>query len=176
MKAYVPFVIALFACCENLTTILNACAGARGTAKDIIEAYVTCEDDLTAIGTPASHVISTVTMDTDKVWYKWDIDTVGSSFKVATQGEGQAQEYVTTVILRIAGMASGVSYGLNDLIRGNAMLIIKDKNGNKLLIGALGDGANVTVDQQNDPNGYIVTFKYTSPNLPYFYSGSITLS
>ncbi len=115
-------------------------------------------------------------MDTDKVWYKWDIDTVGSSFKVATQGEGQAQEYVTTVILRIAGMASGVSYGLNDLIRGNAMLIIKDKNGNKLLIGALGDGANVTVDQQNDPNGYIVTFKYTSPNLPYFYSGSITLS
>lgn len=164
------------ACCENLATILNACAGSRGTAKDIIKFYIACEDDVATIGAATAHVVSTITMEDTKVFFQWDIDPVGSSWKVTTQGEGQAKEYLMTAIVKITGVAAAVSNGLDSLIKGNAIGIIHDKNGLKQIIGAVDDGANVSIEAQNDPNGYIVTFTYTSGHMPYFFSGTVPLT
>jgi hypothetical protein len=177
MKFSGPFILSLMACCENLATIQSACAGGRGTAKDVIKAYIACEDDIATIPAATNHVISTdITFEATKHWFEIDIDKVGSSFNFASQGEGQSKEYLNTAVLFVAGISADVTNALNSLIRGNANFLVKDKNGNHFLFGALGDGADVAITAQNDRNGYIITITYASANMPYFYTGAITLA
>lgn len=165
------------ACCENNKNIKNACAGNRGTATDVTKVYIACEDDVTAIPAASAHVISTnITMAEDKTFFQWDIDPVGSSWKIDTIGDGQAQEYEFTGIYRIVGVAPAETYALDSLIKGNALFIQKDKNAHKMLVGALDDGATVKVAAANSPNAYTITVSYKGPHMPYFYTGTITIA
>lgn len=165
---------ALMACCTALAHIPKA-GCVRTTAKDIIAAWITCDSDVAAIPAAAGHIISgDITFVGDEHWYTVGLDKVGSSFDFASQGEGDSKEYLNTVILFVPGVGPVVSAIVTGMIRGTYNLLIKDKNGNHHLIGGLGDGANVAVQAKNDRNGYILTFTYSSADLPYNYTGAIT--
>lgn len=163
-------------CCENLAAIKTACSGGRGTAKDIVKAWIICEDDIVSIPDPDSddHTISSdMELADGKVWNQIDLDPVGSSFSFDSQGEGQSQEYQNVGVLFIAGVSSDVNHILNSLIKGNPIVLLRDKNGNTWLFGAEGYGATVKLSAKNDRNGYTMTVTDNSPNLPYNYTGEI---
>jgi len=165
------------ACCENLGHVLTACAGDRGTAKDVVKAYVACTEDITTIPAATDHVISSdIEFEALAHWWQLDIDKVGSSFSFASEGEGQSKQYLNTAIIFIAGVAADVTNAINSLIRGQATFLIQDKNGNKHLIGALDDGADVAIVAANDRNGYTLTITWASTNMPYFYTGAVTIA
>lgn len=163
-------------CVENLANIQTACAGGRQTAKDVIKAYVARTEDITAIPSATSHIISgDITFETGEHFYQIDIDKVGSSYNFASQGEGQSKEYLNTAVIFIAGVKADVNNAINDLIRGESTWLIQDKNGNTFLIGELNSGADVAIVAQNDRNGYTLTITWSSSHMPYQYTGAITL-
>jgi hypothetical protein len=149
----------------------------RGTAKDVIKAWISGDDAIDTIPAAVDHVISDdITFLAENHWYTVGLDKVGSSFNFQSQGEGQSKEYANTVILFVAGVGPVVSKIVTGFIRGRYNLLIQDANGNKHLLGAYGDGAEVSVQVQNDRNGYILTFLHNSADLPFNYTGAITIA
>lgn len=161
--------------CDTLETITHAC-GSRGTAKDVIQAFVACTGEIDTIPAAANHVISTdITFLEDGHFFEIGIDKVGSSFNFASQGEGLSKEYLNTAVIFINGVAAAVSKVITGMINGTYVFIIKDKNANQWLLGAMGDGCEVAITAQNDRNGYTLTVTWTSTHLPYNYTGEILL-
>lgn len=160
--------------CGALGAIAKALC-ARGTAKDVVRAWITDDQDVATIPAATNHVISgDITFTDSAVWYEIGIDKVGSSFAFQSTGEGLSKEFQNTVILFVNGVDATVSKIVTQFIRGTYNLLIQDKNGNKHLIGALQDGAEVSVLAQNDRNGYVITAQWNSVDLPYNYTGAIT--
>jgi hypothetical protein len=173
MKLF-PLINTLMACCSAMAHIPKPTC-VRGTATDIISAWITCDTDVADIPAATNHVISSdITFTGDEHWYTIGLNKVGSSYEFASQGEGDAKQYINTVILQVSGVGPVVSAIVTGMIRGTYNLLVKDKNGNIHLIGALGDGADVGVVVKNSPNGYTLTFTYSSADLPYNYTGAIT--
>lgn len=168
--------ILLGTCCTTMAHI-PAPGCTRGAAKDILAAWITCDSDVLAIPAAVNHVISSdITFNEGEHWYTVGLDKVGSSFEFASSGEGHAKEYINTVIVQVAGVGPVVSNIVSGMIRGSYNLLVRDKNGNTFLIGALADGATVAVVAKNNPNGYTLTFTWTSAELPYNYTGAITVA
>lgn len=166
------------ACCENLAAVLSACAANRGTAKGLKgELFLACIEDVTSVPSATAHAISgDIVMEDGKLFYSIRYDKVGSSMRSEAQGEGQSKYYLNTATIFIPGLASSLSNIFSPTIRGEYMCIIPDKNNNKRLVGAVGDGAYIAVvEQTDDRNGMILTITWESSELPYYYNGAITL-
>lgn len=147
----------------------------RGTAKEVVNAWIACDESILDIPEAVDHIIAgDITFDEGEHWYTVGLDKVGSSFNFQSQGEGQSKSYLCTVILFVPGVGPVVSNIVTGFIRGTYNLLIKDKNKNVHLIGDLADGAEVGVQAQNDRNGYILTFTFESADLPFNYTGAIT--
>ena len=147
----------------------------RTTAKEVVDAYIARDEDILAIPSATNHVISgDITFNDEEHWYRIGLDKVGSSFKFTSQGEGQSKEYLNTVILFVNGVGPVVSNIVSGWIRGTFNLLVKDKNLNWHLLGALQDGCDVSVEAANDRNGYTLTFTFIGTDLPYNYTGAIT--
>lgn len=164
-------------CCAANKNIKNACKGERNTATEVTKIYIACEDAVTSIPADVDHVVSSdIVLADGEAFFQWDIDKVGSSWKITTEGDGQAKQFLFTGIYRITGIAAAVSASLDGLIKGNSIFMQKDKNDLVQIIGAVDDGANVSIEAQNDPNGYIVTVTWRSFHMPYFYTGTIEVA
>ena len=160
--------------CGTLGAIEKALCN-RGTAKDVTRAWIAAEEDILAIPSATDHIISgDITFNDEEHWYEIGIDKVGSSFSFDSAGEGLSKEFANTAIIFINGVAPVVSKIVTQLIRGNFMLLIQDKNGHRHLLGALGDGAEIGISAKNDRNGYTLTALWNSTDLPYNYTGAIT--
>lgn len=164
-------------CCASNKNIKNACEGNRKTSQDILTFYVACISDVASVPAAVNHIVSgNIEMLDDATFFKWDVDPTGSTYTSDTQGEGEAQEFITTGVARITGMAADVHNALTGRIRGRSFVIIRDKNGLYHLIGAVDDGALVKVQAGTRPNGYNVTFTWTSADLPLLYTGAISVA
>lgn len=167
-------------CCDAFGRIQNACAGGRKASTKVIKAWYACADDLLSV--PAvvegTHEITgDIVMKDEKVMHQIDLDQVGSSYKFTSTGEGQAKEYNNSIVIFIAGVHKSVSKVVSPMPRGSIVYILEDKNGNRFLVGALNDGAETTVDVQSEPrNGYILTAAWASADIPYTYTGALTLA
>lgn len=163
-------------CCAKLKNIKNACKGDRKTGTTIRKAYVACEDDVDDIPAAVNHVISSnIEMVDDATFYQWDIDEVGSTWAITTEGEGQAKEYLFTGVYQIAGVAPAETDSIDGLIRGTPIFMQKDANDHIMLIGDKDNGANVAVGAGNSPNRYSITVTWRGSHMPYFYTGAIPL-
>jgi len=161
--------------CSNVESIAKALCN-RGTAKGVVKAWFAAEEDVLSIPSATSHVISgDITLDTGKYFREIGIDKVGSSFKFSSTGEGMSKEFSNTAVLFVNGVHASVSKVVTNFIRGNYILIVQDKNGNKWLFGAVSDGAEISIEAQDDRNGYALSALWTSTDLPYSYTGAITV-
>lgn len=159
--------------CTSLAKIEKALCN-RGTAKEVTRAWVVPEEDVTAIPAATNHVIAgDITLEADKYFYEIGIDKVGSSFKFSSSGEGMSKQFDNTAALFVNGVHADVSKVVTNFIRGNYIVIIQDKNGNRWLLGAVGDGAEIGVEAQNDRNGYTLSALWSNTDLPYKYTGTI---
>lgn len=166
-------------CCDAFGRIQNACAGGRKASTKVIKAWYACADDvqsIPAVVEDTHEITGDIVMADGKTFHQIDLDSVGSSYKFTSQGEGQAKEYINTIIIFIADVHKSVSKVVSPMPRGSIIYILEDKNGNRFLVGAINDGAETTVDAQSEPrNGYILTAAWPSADLPYDYSGAIPL-
>lgn len=163
-------------CAQNMANIAKACN--RSTSKGVVpKIHIAADDEVASIGTPTSHVVSTITMEATKEFYEIYIDSVGGSFVTETIGEGESKEYQHTLTVFIPGLSSAVTDVLNSTIRGRFIVEFTDKNGNRRLMGAVDDGASLSVGEQtDDKNGYPLIFTWTSANLLYYTTATLTVS
>lgn len=166
-------------CCDAYGRIQDACSGGRKASTKVIKAWYACAGDVTAIpaAVEGTHEITgDITMADGKTFNQIDLDSVGSSYKFTSQGEGQAKEYNNSLVIFIAGVHKSVSKVVTGMPRGSIIYILEDKNGNRFLVGAVNDGAESAIDAQSEPrNGYILTASWSSADLPYNYAGAIPL-
>jgi len=163
-------------CSQNLANVAKACN--RSTSKGLVPAiYIAADDEVASIGAATAHVVSTITMEATETFYEIFIDSVGGSFKTETIGEGESKEYQHTLTVFIPGMDNTVTNTLNNAIRGRFIVVFTDKNGKKRILGAVDDGASLSVGEQtDDKNGYPLVFTWTSPNLLYYTTATLTVA
>jgi hypothetical protein len=160
--------------CGVIGQITRALCGTRGTAKDVVRAWYAFQDAVSAIPSPTNHVISgDITLEADEYFHEIGLDKVGSSFAFTPTGEGLSKEYENTAVLFVNGVAPSVSKLTSPMINDYYILIVQDKNGNKWLYGAVGDGAEIAPTATNDRNGYSLAAKWNAPYMPYAYTGAI---
>ena len=160
--------------CGTVGKIERALCGTRGTAKDVVRAWYAPVDSVLTIPAATNHVISgDITLEVDAYFYEIGIDKVGSSFNFTGQGEGLSKEYANTAIVFVNGVHPSVSKVVTGFINDHYILIVQDRNGNKWLFGAVGDGAECTPVATNDRNGYALTYLWNGPYMPYAYTGAI---
>jgi len=148
----------------------------RGAAKEIVQAWFACISDIETIPAATNHIVSgDITLVDLAFFYEIELDKTKSSYDFVSEGDGETQEYNNTVILGVAGVASVVTNITTGFPRSSLFLIIKDKNGNYRLLGAVGDGCNQKVQEKNDPNATTLTFNWHSADLPLYYTGAITV-
>lgn len=174
----------MFFCECTMTAIEKFCGGvnAAGLQRRM---YATCEDQITTIAAPGAdtHTVATITMRasavgppavTAGVFYEWHFSPKDQDYK-STKNEDTG-EWNTEVKIFVPKREDEKSYLLNGLTGDNNIFIVEDKNGKKVIVGELNNGASVGVIEQTNPmNGYVVTIKWTSSHSPYFYSGSVTV-
>lgn len=138
---------------------------------------ITCEDQLASIPAAGSgtHVISTnITYASSPAgkFFKWNFSKSDSSYKSTRDENGL---WNTEVKFFIPKMDATTSYTMNGLTGENLICIVPDRNDQKRLVGAIGNGCKVDVVETTTPkNGYEVTITWQSAHAPYFYTGTIT--
>lgn len=166
-------------CVCTVAGIDQFCGGVNAPGLDRMLS-ITCEDQVSAIAAPGSgtHTISTditmtegVSPDPDGVFYKWYFSKEDMSYTSTRDENG---EWTTEVKIFILQLEATKTYTLNGMTGDNQIAIVKDRNGKQRLIGALGNGCQVSVKEQTNPkNGYEVTITWKSAHAPYYYTGAI---
>lgn len=170
------------ACACNIDDIARECGKNAGGVKPTL--YITCEDELTAIGSATDHAVSTITVraydagppEVTKGYFRtWNASRRDADFKsVQNEESGQWETEFTYFIPKQSSAKAAV---LNNLGEDNNIAIVTDQNGAKRLVGELGNPCNVIVEESTVPkNGYKVTGKWTSGYSPYFFTGTVDVS
>lgn len=172
----------MMACVCSVGEIEQFCGGFNAPGLDRMLS-LTCEDqieEIPAAGT-GTHVISDPIDMRDAVvgppavsagiFYKWFFSKEDMEFVSTRDDNG---EWTTSVKIFILKMEAEKSHVLNGMTGDNFVAIVKDRNGEQRLVGALGNGCSVSVKEQSNPkNGYEVTLNWKSAHSPYFYTGAI---
>jgi len=171
------------ACVCSVGEIEQFCGGFNAPGLDRMLS-LTCEDQITTVpaADDGTHTISDdITMRasavgppavTAGVFYKWHFSKEDMSFESTRDANG---EWTTSVKIFVLKLEDAKSFVLNGMTGDNFICIVKDRNGQQRLLGALGNGCDVSVKEQTNPkNGYEVTINWKSAYSPYFYTGAIT--
>lgn len=107
-------------------------------------------------------------------WWKWQVSTVKSSWKVEPQGDEDNRSYKVTVPIVIYGITADRSYIINQTLGHEFLCVVGDNNGNNRLIGEMGRGAKISIGEETaDYNGYNGTIEWEVGHLPYWYNATL---
>lgn len=171
------------ACVCTVAKVEQFCGGVNAPGLERL-LYWTCEDELLSIPAPSTgtHLISTnityraaattpVVVAAGK-FYQFNIAKEDMSLEAVRDENGM---WKTTAKFFVSKMEAEKSYILNGATADNQIWLIKDKNSQMRVVGALGNGASLTYKAQTNPkNGYEVTISWDSAYEPYFYTGTVT--
>lgn len=170
------------ACVCSVGEIEQFCGGFNSPGLDRMLS-ITCEDQITSIPAPASgkHEISSNMVMRALVagppeipagkFSKWHFSKEDMEFTSTRDENG---EWTTQVKIFILKLEEDKSHVLNGMTSDNFVAVVKDRNGQPRLIGALGNGCDISVVERTNPkNGYEVTINWKSAHSPYFYTGTI---
>ena len=161
------------ACTCNIAAIERNCEANAPSMKPTL--YASCPDQITSIGAATAHVVADITMETTPagLFFSWGTSRKDIEFETEQDENGQ---WNTTAKYFIAKQSAVKAAILNNLGEDNSILIAEDQNGNKRIIGALDNPADIKVKETSSPkNGYEVSINWTSGYSPYFYTGSIAV-
>lgn len=171
------------ACTCTIGTIEAFCGGVNAPGLDRQLAW-TCDEELAAIPAPSANTLNVATDITYRAaatgppaitagkFRKFNISKEDMSWSSERDENGM---FKTEVKFFVPKMEAEKSYILNGANGDNLVFITPDKNGNKRIVGAIGDGATMKYKAQTNPkNGYEITVMWESAHEPYFYAGAIT--
>lgn len=148
----------------------------RKTGINVVRAWFACAADILSI--PAAvvntlKITGNIVMKEDAVFYEIEVDKTKSSFKFSAEGDGETVDYNNQSTLVVAGVDETVSRVTTGFPRSGLVYLIQDKQGNRRLIGDVGDSANTKVDEADNPNATTLNVSWRSGDLPYYYTGAI---
>lgn len=161
------------ACACNQDDIDRECGRNAPGLKTVV--HVACVDDLSAIGAATNHVVSTITPETDKGFFKWNIIRKDNDLKSTPNEDGGFNTEMKGFISKQTAVKSNILTGL--ATEENYIAIPEDQNGQKDILGSLAHPIKIRVEPTKTPkNGYNVTMTWEGhADIPYVFSGSIPL-
>ena len=164
------------ACAQTLSGLTNDCAASMG---GIVEVYIANHADVTAV-TLTDNKVSAITLDTGKKFKKYAFPrNTGSLSSNYTIDETTGARFVASdLVLQFNKMDTTKRIEIVALAQGNLVAIVEDNNGNKWYLGKdfpvtinAGDGQTGTA--RADRNGYSITLRDESAELPFPFTGTI---
>lgn len=161
------------ACTCNLATIDRNCARNAPGLKTVL--YVACVDDISSIGAATNHVVSTITMATDKVFFAWNVTRKDNDMKVSPQDGGGYNTEASFFISKQEATKHNVLTNLST--DENYVVVTEDQNDLKEIVGSVLHPCRVTVEAVKTPkNGYNVKVLWDGhADLPLTFSGTVTV-
>lgn len=165
------------ACVCTVAEIEQFCGGVNAPGLDRV-LHITCEDQITSIpdADTGTHTISddiVMVVSPAGVFFPWYFSKEDMSFTSTRDENG---EWATEVKIFVLQLNSEKTYVFNGLTGDNQVVIVKDRNNQSRLVGALGNGCMVNVKEQTNPkNGYEVTINWKSAYSPLYYTGAIAV-
>ena len=157
------------ACSQTLAGITRDCATNMGGLKAV---YIANAADVTSV-TVTSGVVTAITMASTKKFYKYDFAPGSSSMTSNWQVSAEnGTKYVETDLTMIFNrMDSTKRLEIVALAQAELAVVVEDNNGNMWYLGndepvMLNGGDGQTGAARGDRNGYTVTLRETSPELP----------
>lgn len=164
------------ACSQSLAGIVRDCATNMGGIKTV---YLANASDVSSL-TESSGVITAVSMASSAVFYQYNFvpGTSSMSSNYAVNAENGTRYVETDLVMVFNRMESTKRLEITALAQGELVAIVVDNNGNKWYLGhddpiTLSAGDGLTGTARADRNGYSVTLRDNSLELPYSFTGTV---
>ena len=174
-------------CCVDLDHIAKFCGGVNAPGLDR-QLSIMCGEHITSIATATSHKITgdielraavaaapnatpPVVGVTAGAAYTWNFSKEDQEF---TSEQDENGLWKTKVKIFVPKMEAEKSDVFNNATGDDKVIVVKDRNGKKRLIGSLSEGCTgKTKEQTNPKNGYVIDIDWESAHSPYFFEGDI---
>ena len=167
------------ACSQTLAGISRDCAANMGGIKVV---YLANHSDVTSL-TEASGAITAVTMASSKKFYKYEFQpgTSSLSSNYAVNAENGTKYVESDLLMVFNRMDTTKRLEITAMAQGALVAIVEDNNGNMWYLGHddpvfLNAGDGLTGTARGDRNGYSVTLRDTSIEMPMPFTGTVPLT
>lgn len=164
------------ACTQTLTGITRDCLGNNGGIRKV---WLANYDNVASL-TVASGAITAITMSNSEKFklYEFARNTSSLTSNYAVNAENGTSYVESDLLMVFNRMDTSKRLEIVALAQGNLVAIVEDNNGNKWYLGKdfpvtinAGDGQTGTA--RADRNGYSITLRDESAELPFPFTGTV---
>ena len=167
------------ACAQTLAGIVRDCNPNMGGLRSVYLANFADVDSITV----TSSVVTAITMVSSKKFYKYEFvrNTASMSSNYAVNAENGTTYVETDLLMVFNRMDTTKRLEIVALAQGELVAIVEDNNGNMWYLGydeplTLNAGDGLTGTARADRNGYSVTLRDNSREMPMSFTGTIPLT
>ena len=167
------------ACAQTLAGIVRDCNPNMGGLRSVYLANFADVDSITV----TSSVVTAITMVSSKKFYKYEFvrNTASMSSNYAVNAENGTTYVETDLRMVFNRMDTTKRLEIVALAQGELVAIVEDNNGNMWYLGydeplTLNAGDGLTGTARADRNGYSVTLRDNSLEMPMSFTGTIPLT
>ena len=167
------------ACAQTLAGIVRDCNPNMGGLRSVYLANFADVDSLTV----TSSVVTAITMVSSKKFYKYEFvrNTASMSSNYSVNAENGTTYVETDLLMVFNRMDTTKRLEIVALAQGELVAIVEDNNGNMWYLGhdeplTLNAGDGLTGTARADRNGYSVTLRDNSREMPMSFTGTIPLT
>ena len=164
------------ACTQTLAGITRDCLGSNGGIKAV---WLANYDNVSAL-TESAGAITGITMSGSEKFKKYEFprNTSSLSSNYAVNAENGSSYVETDLLMVFTRMDTAKRLEIVAMAQGNLVAIVEDNNGNKWYLGhdypvTINAGDGLTGTQRGDRNGYSITLRDESQELPFPFTGTI---
>ena len=167
------------ACAQTLAGIVRDCNPNMGGLRSVYLANFADVDSITV----TSSVVTAITMVSSKKFYKYEFvrNTASMSSNYSVNAENGTTYVETDLLMVFNRMDTTKRLEIVALAQGELVAIVEDNNGNMWYLGhdeplTLNAGDGLTGTARADRNGYSVTLRDNSLEMPLPFTGTVPLS
>ena len=167
------------ACAQTLAGIVRDCNPNMGGLRSVYLANFADVDSITV----TSSVVTAITMVSSKKFYKYEFvrNTASMSSNYSVNAENGTTYVETDLLMVFNRMDTTKRLEIVALAQGELVAIVEDNNGNMWYLGhdeplTLNAGDGLTGTARADRNGYSVTLRDNSREMPMSFTGTIPLT
>lgn len=164
------------ACTQTLSGITRDCLGNNGGIKTV---WLANFDDVSSV-TESAGAITAVAMATGKTFHKYEFprNTSSMSSNYAVNAENGTSYVETDLLMVFTRMDTAKRLEIVAMAQGLLAAIVEDNNGNKWYLGhdypvTINAGDGLTGTARGDRNGYSITLRDESQELPFPFTGTV---
>lgn len=164
------------ACTQTLTGISRDCLGNNGGIRKV---WLANYDNVASL-TVSAGAITAISMSNSEKFklYEFARNTSSLSSNYAVNAENGTSYVESDLLMVFNRMDTSKRLEIVALAQGNLVAIVEDNNGNKWYLGkdfpvTINAGDGLTGTARGDRNGYSITLRDESAQLPYPFTGTV---